>query len=251
MNHNLLILGGSTEASALAKALADAEISATLSYAGRVSNPRSQPIPHRVGGFGGTAGLEAFLRDNDITFVVDATHPFAAQMSHHAVAACRKAKVPLLALTRPPWQPQPGDDWRSTADITGAVEALHGPACRVMLAIGRLHLASFSDQPQHHYLLRLVDPPATPLPLPNHTVVVSRGPFTLAGDTALMRELRIEKVVTKNSGGSAAVAKLHAARELGIPVVMIERPALPARRQVDSVAEVFHWLDHAGVDLGV
>lgn len=251
MNHNLLILGGTREASDLAQAVAAAKIDATLSYAGRVARPRAQPVAQRIGGFGGIEGLTAYLGDNRITHVVDATHPFAAQMSRHAVAACQSAGVPLTALTRPPWQPQPGDTWTSVPDIAGAVAQLHGPARRVLLAIGRLHLASFAAEPQHHYVLRLVDRPTEPPPLPQHTVIVARGPFETAADTALMREHGIDLVVAKNAGGNAADAKLHAARALRLPVIMIERPDLPARHEVHSVDAVLQWLAHAGTDLGV
>ena len=231
--------------------MAEAGIHATLSYAGRVERPRPQPIAHRTGGFGGIAGLEAYLRNNSISHVVDATHPFAAQMSRHAVAACSAVGVPLIALTRPAWQPHAGDDWRHVPDIAGAVDALSGPMCRVLLAIGRQHLESFAAHPQHHYVLRLVDAPAEPPPLPSHTVIVSRGPFSLAGDTALMRKHGIDVVVAKNAGGSGASAKLEAARNLHIPIVMIARPELPPRSEVYSVDAVLQWLGHAGADLGV
>lgn len=251
MNHNLLILGGTTEASRLAAAVAKAGIPATLSYAGRTAHPRTQPIAHRTGGFGGIAGLQAYLGQHGITHVIDATHPFAAQMSRHALAACRAANVPLIALTRPPWQPQPGDTWQTVPDVAAAVRALDGPPARVFLAIGRQNLEDFAAQPQHHYLLRLVDPPAEPPPLPNHTVVVARGPFTPAGDTELMQAHAITTLVAKNAGGDGASAKLEAARTLAIPVIMIARPELPARRNVPSVDAVLHWLAHDATDLGV
>lgn len=231
--------------------MADAKIDATLSYAGRVARPRAQPIAQRVGGFGGIEGLTAYLGDNRITHVIDATHPFAAQMSRHAVAACAAVGTPLVALTRPPWQPQPGDTWSSVPDIAGAIAGLQGPARRVLLAIGRLNLGAFAAAPQHHYVLRLVDQPTEPPPLPDHTVIIARGPFESAADTALMREHGIELVVAKNAGGGGADAKLHAARALRIPVIMIERPQLPARHEVHSVDAVLAWLDHPGTDLGV
>lgn len=224
---------------------------ATLSLAGRVARPRAQPVPVRVGGFGGVEGLAAYLREHGITHLVDATHPFAAQMSAHAVAACAAAGVPLVALTRPAWEPGPGDLWTRVPDIAGAVAALAGPPRRVMLAIGRMHLAAFAAQPQHAYLLRLVDPPEAPLPLPRHHVVVDRGPFTKAGDRALMEDHRTDLVVAKNAGGSGARAKIDAARALGLEAVMIDRPLLPARAEVTSPEAVLDWLAHAGADLGV
>lgn len=230
------------EASALVRALATAGVRATLSYMGRVANPRPQPVPVRIGGFGGVAGQVDWLRAEGVTHLVDATHPFAARMSANAVAAAAEAGVPLLALTREEWRPGPGDRWTRVPDMAAAVAALAGPARRVMLAIGRMHLAEFAAQPQHEYLLRLVDPPADPPPLPRHRVVVDRGPFTVAGDRALMAAEGVELVVSKNAGGEGAVSKLVAARDLGIGVVMIDRPRLPPRREARTVAEVLRWI---------
>ncbi|MBE0453091.1 cobalt-precorrin-6A reductase [Roseovarius autotrophicus] len=246
---HILVLGGTTEASLLAQRLAEARLPATLSYAGRVARLRSQPVPVRVGGFGGVAGLTDHLRRERVTHLVDATHPFAATMSGNAIAACAATGVPLLALTRPAWQPEQGDDWRHMPDIPAAVAALAGPPRRVMLAIGRMHLDAFAAQPQHSYLLRLVDPPEVAPPLPDCHVIVDRGPFTVAGDTALMRAHGIDLIVSKNAGGSGAEAKLAAARALGLPVMMIGRPPLPDRAEVHSVDEVLRWLH--GADLGV
>ena len=223
---------------------------ATLSYAGRVTQPRPQPVAVRIGGFGGIAGLVDWLRTERVTHLVDATHPFAAQMSAHAVAAAAVAGVAHLALTRPPWIAGEGDRWQHVADIAGAVAALAGPPRRVLLALGRMHVAAFAAQPQHHYLLRFVDPPAAPVALPDHRLVVDRGPFRVAGDTALLRDAAIDLVVCKNAGGTGAQAKLIAARALGLPVLMIDRPALPDRREVHDVAAVLRWLDH-GSDRGV
>jgi len=251
MRVKLLILGGTSEASALARAVAARGIDAVISYAGRVERLRELPIPRRVGGFGGVAGLADHLRANAITHVIDATHPFAAQMSRNAVEACERTGVPLIALARPAWTPGPGDDWREVPDIPSAVTALEGAPRRVMLAIGRIHLNAFAAQPQHDYLLRLVDPPETPPPLPRHSIVVSRGPFTLEDDTALLRAHGIELIVAKNAGGSGARAKVDAAQALGLPVIMIARPALPQRQEVTSPEAVLDWLDHAGTDLGV
>ncbi len=242
---NILVLGGTLEASALALALAERGERAVLSYAGRVAQPKAQPIAVRVGGFGGVPGLVRYLREHGVTHLVDATHPFAAQMSGNAVAACAQTGVPLLALTRAAWQPGPGDRWKMVADLPAAVAALDGPPLRVMLALGRMHLAVFAAQPQHHYVLRLVDVPDSLPPLPQHTTIISRGPFDVAGDTALMREHRVDIVVCKNAGGTGAQAKLHAARDLGLPVVMVARPVLPVRHEVTRVDQVLQWLGHA------
>lgn len=198
----------------------------------------------RVGGFGGVDGLRQYIRDNAITHVVDATHPFAAQMSRNAMAACDGADIPIVALTRPAWIPQEGDHWQHVPDIPAAVAALEGPARRVFLAVGRMHLQDFAAQPQHHYLLRLVDEPEG-LPLPHTDVVMSRGPFTVEADLALIKNHGSELVVSKNAGGSGARAKLDAARQLGVPVLMIDRPVLKARQELSSVAQVLDWLAHS------
>ncbi|KIC50447.1 cobalt-precorrin-6A reductase [Tateyamaria sp. ANG-S1] len=251
MRANLLILGGTTEATAFANAAAERGLTGTVSFAGRVDRPKRQPLPQRIGGFGGVEGLVDHLKAEKITHVVDATHPFAAQMSGNAVEACGQADVPLIALTRAPWSEQDGDRWTHVPDITGAVAALDQPAKRVMLAVGRMHLAEFAPNPQHFYLLRLVDPPKDLPPFPDHHVLVSRGPFTEADDRALMKEHRIDLVASKNAGGTGAYAKIAAARSLGLPVVMIDRPAVPERQEAHSVGEVMDWLRHSGVDLGV
>jgi precorrin-6A/cobalt-precorrin-6A reductase len=247
---NILILGGTTEASALAVALAAQGLAATLSYAGRTAQPRAQPVPVRVGGFGGAAGLAAYLRTEKVTHLVDATHPFAARISANAVAAAAMAGVSLVALTRPAWQPGIGDRWTGVADLDGAVAVLNQPPRRVMLALGRMHVDAFAAQPQHDYLLRFVDRPAVAPMLPRHRLVIDRGPFTVEGDMRLLREHGVELVVCKNAGGSGAVAKLVAARALGLPVVMVDRPALPSRHEVVTVAAVLDWLAHAA-DRGV
>jgi precorrin-6A/cobalt-precorrin-6A reductase len=238
----ILLLGGTTEANLMAEAIARAGLPGIYSYAGRTEAPMGQPIHMRVGGFGGVEGLVAYLKAEGITQVIDATHPFAAQMSTNAVAACTTTGTPLIALERAPWTAGEGDRWTRVPDLSAAVAALAGPPKRVFLAIGRQHLDPFAAQPQHRYLLRLVDPPTGPLPLPLADVVVARGPFTTAGDTALMQAQGTEVVVAKNAGGKGAVAKIAAARALGLPVVMIDRPLIPDRPVARTVAEVMAWL---------
>ncbi|MEG3175496.1 cobalt-precorrin-6A reductase [Sphingomonas sp. RB3P16] len=247
---NILILGGTTEASALAQALAVRGDRAVLSYAGRVAHPKVQPVPTRIGGFGGAAGLADYLRKESVTHLVDATHPFAAQMSGNAVEAAAATGTPLIALTRPGWSAEPGDDWRHVESVEAAVAMLAGPRRKVMLALGRMHVAAFVAQPQHRYLLRFVDAPDGHPELPDHHLVVDRGPFDVAGDVALMREHAIDLVVCKNAGGTGAQAKLIAARQLAIPVLMIDRPILAERPRVDAVPDVLRWIDHAA-DRGV
>ena len=233
----VLVLGGTLDASRLAQALTQAGVDGVFSYAGRTNAPIAQPLPIRVGGFGGVAGLQIFLQTERITHVVDATHPFAAQMSSNAVQACARAGVPLLALERPAWQAQDGDVWQHVPDIAAAVQALPAEPARVFLAIGRQHLAPFLAVAQHWYLLRLVDPVLN-LPVERGQVVLDRGPFTLEGDRALLQAHSITHVVSKNSGGAGAQAKLTVARERGLPVILIDRPFIPARPVVHSVNEV-------------
>lgn len=243
MSH-ILLLGGTTEASALARLLAAQGMSATLSYAGRTENPRPQPVPCRIGGFGGVEGLVAYLREHGVTHLVDATHPFAARMSTHAAAAARIAEVPLVALTRPEWRCEEGDNWAGVPSIEAAVAALAGPPRRVLLALGRMHVDAFAAQPQHHYLLRFVDAPREAPALPDHHLIVDQGPFSVEGDRGLLRDHAIDLVVSKNAGGSGAQAKLIAARELGLPVMMIERPAMPERREMFRPEDVLDWIVH-------
>lgn len=231
--------------------MAHAGLTGTVSFAGRVDRPVRQPLPQRVGGFGGVDGLADYLATHRVTHVIDATHPFAAQMSHNAAAACAKTGTPLVALTRAPWIAQAGDDWTHVADNDAAVAALTGPAQRVMLAIGRMHLDDFAPNPQHFYLLRLVDPPKATLRFPNYHVIVDRGPFRAESDQALMQQHEITKVVSKNSGGTGAYAKIEAARALQIPVLMIDRPTMPPRTELHDPVDVLHWLHHAPTDRGV
>jgi precorrin-6A/cobalt-precorrin-6A reductase len=239
-----LLLGGTGDANALAHALARARIDAVYSYAGRTQIPLGHTLPTRIGGFGGSAGLADYIRQQGITHVIDATHPFAAEMSRHAVEACAETNTPLIALERLPWTRAAGDNWTEVADIDASVAALPDAPARVFLAIGRQHIAPFAAKPQHSYMLRFVDAPGGTLPLPNAEVIVSRGPFTPDGDRELMTSRRIDILVARNSGGSGARAKIDAARELGIPVIMIVRPGLPERPRVESAADVMAWLGH-------
>ncbi|MFV0294496.1 MAG: cobalt-precorrin-6A reductase [Hyphomicrobiaceae bacterium] len=247
----ILLLGGTSEAGALAAALAARGDAAVYSYAGRTGTPKAQPLPTRIGGFGGVQGLIAYLRQEAITHVIDATHPFAATMSANAVAACAVAGVALGAFERPPWCAQPRDRWMHVPDVAAACRGLPDRPARIFLAIGRQHLAAFSVRSEHVYLLRLVDPPDEKLPLPHTHVVVARGPFTCEADMDLLRAHRIELVVTRNAGGKGAWSKLAAARALGLPVIMIDRPDLPPRPTWATVREVLDWLDHdSPADLG-
>lgn len=239
-----LILGGTADASLLAAEIARAGIDAVYSYGGRTRAPAGQPLPTRIGGFGGASGLADYIRSEGITHVIDATHPFAAEMSRNAVAACAEAGTPLIALERAPWIRAPANTWIEVADVDEAVAALPEAPTNVFLAIGRQHIAPFAAKPQHAYTLRFVDPPEAPLPFAAD-VIVSRGPFTLDSELEMLRTRGIAWIVARNSGGEGARAKIDAARRLGLPVIMISRPQLPERRRVERVTEVMQWLGHS------
>jgi precorrin-6A/cobalt-precorrin-6A reductase len=238
-----LILGGTADASLLATEVARAGFDAIYSYGGRTRAPADQPLPTRIGGFGGVSGLSDYIRRESITHVIDATHPFAAEMSRNAVEACADTSTPLIALERSPWTRASGDHWIEIPDVNAAVAALPEAPATVFLAIGRQHIAPFASRPRHAYTLRFVDPPEAPLPF-TADVIVSRGPFTLDGELEMMRGRGITWIVARNSGGDGARAKIDAARMLGLPVIMIARPRLPERLRVESVAEIMQWLGH-------
>jgi precorrin-6A/cobalt-precorrin-6A reductase len=242
----ILILGGTTEASTLATLLAGrSEFSPLLSMAGRTSDPRPLPIPTRIGGFGGVDGLARFLVAERIEAVIDATHPFAAVMSRNAAEACLEARVPLLALRRPPWTAQEGDRWVEVRSMEEAVRALGEEPCRVFLTVGRLELPPFAAAPQHTYLVRTIEPIGEALPVPNVIAIQDRAPFYEAAERALMERERVQIVVTKNSGGTATYPKIAAARALGLPVIIVTRPEKPCGiEEVASAHAALEWLEH-------
>jgi precorrin-6A/cobalt-precorrin-6A reductase len=244
----ILILGGTTEARRLAERLAGRpDLAVTLSLAGRTANPAAQPVPVRVGGFGGAEGLAAYLEAERVDTLIDATHPYAAIIAANAARAAGAAGVPLLALRRPAWVAVAGDRWIEAADAGAAMQALGEAPRRVFLALGRNDIAPFVAAPQHHYLVRSVDPVEPPLRVPYARYVTGRGPFTQADDRALLLTHSIEIVVCKNSGGDATYGKIAAARALGLAVVMLRRPVLPAVPAVATIEDALDWIDHAGV----
>jgi len=242
----ILILGGTTEARELAGVLAGrADFAVTLSLAGRTMTPVPQPVPVRVGGFGGAEGLAAYLRDEGIDILIDATHPYAAVMSLNAAQAAEITGVRFLALRRAAWEKTQGDQWIEAANVAEAVEALGKAPRRVFLALGRKEIEPFETAPQHIYLVRSVDPVDPPLAVPHAIYLTARGPFSEADDRALLERYRIDVIVAKNSGGEASYGKIGAARALHLPVVMLARPALPEAESVQTVEDVVAWLDHA------
>ncbi|MFJ8014955.1 cobalt-precorrin-6A reductase [Streptomyces sp. NPDC096339] len=276
--HHVLILGGTTEARRLAGALAGAgggtvpeagagrgpapdarlgvgparepsgapeaaaRFRVTTSLAGRVADPVLPPGETRIGGFGGPAGLAAWITAHRVTHLVDATHPFAERMSFNAAQAAALSGIPLLALRRPGWTPEPGDAWTFADSLAEAAELLPSLGGRVFLTTGRMGLHTFAHLTDTWFLVRSVDPPDAPVP-PRLEVVLARGPFTLDDERELLARHRIDVLVTKDSGGSATAPKLTAAREAGVPVLVVRRPAVPQGvAETGSVAEALNWL---------
>jgi len=240
----VLILGGTTEASALAKLLAgDPRFEATLSFAGRTAAPNPQPIETRIGGFGGADGLADFLLEQKIEAVIDATHPYAPRISANAVIACVRAGVPLASFVRSAWKPEAGDKWETAPTAVAAALAIGKAPRRVFLALGRQELHSFAAFAQHHYIARLIDPPQGVRPH-NLVLLQQRGPFDRDAELRLLKERKIEVIVSRNSGGSATYPKIEAARVLGLPVIMITRPVKPVGHIVRTPEEAVEWLAH-------
>jgi precorrin-6A/cobalt-precorrin-6A reductase len=223
--HRVLILGGTGEALQIADHLAGRpDLLVTSSLAGRVNESKKPSGLVRIGGFGGVDGLTAYLTSQRIQIVIDATHPYAAQMSHHAELACQQAQVPLIAFKRAAWTAQPQDRWLHAADFCDAASMIDNEQCRVFLSIGRQELSAFSRCDKAWFLIRAIEEPQVRLPQKSR-VILSRGPFSLDEEKKILRREDITHVVTKNSGGAATYAKIQAARDLGIEVVMIARPA--------------------------
>jgi precorrin-6A/cobalt-precorrin-6A reductase len=245
MGHGLplrvLILGGTAEASALARLLAGEDwLAPVLSFAGRTVSPVLPPIPSRIGGFGGADGLAGYLRGEMMDLLIDATHPFAHQISINAERAAAAAGVPRLVLQRPPWVAEPADNWRSVPSVAASALALGEEPRRVFLTIGRQDLLPFQAAGHHFYLIRSVDPPDPALLPPRFKILTGRGPFTEAHDRALMEQHGIGVLVTKNSGG--ADGKLRAARSLRLPVIMVDRKSAPSGETVAEPEAAVAWL---------
>lgn len=241
----VLLLGGTTEASMLAEMLADdRRFAAILSLAGVTRRPALPRIAHRIGGFGGIDGLSDWMRARGTHVLIDATHPYAVQMSRHAAVAAAKAGIPWLRIDRPAWTARAGDHWTHVRDGEAAARALGAVPRRVLLTLGSKGLAPFRRTPMHHYVIRCIDAPDAELLPPDHRLLLARGPFTLEAETALLAAHRIDILVSKNSGGIATAAKLDAARHAGLPVLMIERtPCTGGEPRVATAAEAMRWLD--------
>lgn len=239
----ILILGGTTEAMKLAAALAgEADLPALLSLAGRTTKPVLPAIPSRIGGFGGVDGLAAWLAEHRTPLVIDATHPFAARMSWNAAKACARLAIPRLIYTRRPWEPAPQDRWTRVPDIEAAVDALGDEPAHVFLTVGRLSLPAFARAPQHSYVARSIDAPQPHELPPRCRVLLARPPFSQADEKALMQAEKFDVICTKNSGGGATESKLLAARELGLRVIMVDRPQAPEGDVLFNLPDVMDWI---------
>lgn len=241
----LLILGGTAEAARLAGAIEarfGAAIAVTTSLAGRTRSPGPLPGSVRTGGFGGADGLANWVRAERIGLVVDATHPFATEISAHARQACGAQNLPRLGLVRPPWRRRSGDDWRVVPDLDTAAALLPDIAQRVFLSVGAARLDRFGDVCGVHLVVRMIDPPDGPLPLSDCTVVLGRGPFDVASERSLLRKHRVDALVSRNSGGAATYAKIEAARQLSLPVVMIAPPVREPGPVVETVEDALRWI---------
>jgi precorrin-6A/cobalt-precorrin-6A reductase len=244
----VLILGGTEDARALAAKLATVpEITVVTSLAGRTQKPITPSGDLRLGGFGGVQGLVDYLQVQKIDGLIDATHPFAAQISWHAAAAAATVGIPRLMLVRPAWEKTPADRWIEVESIEAAAKALPNIAQpniakRVFLTIGRQELAVFAALSDIWFLMRMIDAPSADRVVPQGTLLLERGPFSDVDEQALLIQHGITAMVSKNSGGEATVAKIRAARALGIPVVMVQRPEMPEGEQVATVEDAFVWI---------
>lgn len=244
----ILLLGGTEDSRALAEQLAGMDsIEVVSSLAGRTEQPRALPGSLRIGGFGGVEALASYLSEERIDLLVDATHPFAERISENAEAACRLGATPRLVLQREPWRAIEGDRWITVPDAAAAAQALLngellGSAQRIFLTVGRQELAPFAPLIDTWFLVRMIDEPRQALPLAHCEVVLGRGPFNEDGERTLLKQHRVDALVTRNSGGKATYAKVAVARELVLPVIMIERPAKQEAETAESVDEALKWI---------
>jgi precorrin-6A/cobalt-precorrin-6A reductase len=240
----LLILGGTGDAIALAARAAELPgLTVVSSLAGRTRNPRAPEGDLRVGGFGGPDGLAEYLRDSEIGLVIDATHPFAIQITANAIAACDGAARPLLALRRPEWLREAGDRWVEVDTVADAAEVVGDQGRRAFVTVGRGEIGPFEGRADLWFLVRLMEVGDGSLDISDGEIVIARGPFEIEGEKRLMRDHRIDCLVTKNAGGDATYAKIAAARAIGLPVVMVRRPPLPDIEGVETIDAAINWLE--------
>jgi precorrin-6A/cobalt-precorrin-6A reductase len=239
----VLILGGTGDASELAFQVTKIPgVKVITSLAGRTQNPLMPTGSVRIGGFGGESGLVEYIKEQKIDVLIDATHPFASQISFNAEAAVVSCGIPHLMFIRPEWEKVPGDEWIEVESVESAAAILPNFAKRVFLTVGKQQLAPFANLHNIWFLMRLIDPPEINAVIPQGTILCSRGPFTLEDEHRLLVEHRIDTLVSKNSGGDATKSKIIAARELGIKVVMVKRPLTPQGEKVSDIDSAVQWL---------
>ncbi|MEH2295913.1 cobalt-precorrin-6A reductase [Nostoc sp.] len=239
----VLILGGTGDAAELAARVATIQgLEAITSLAGRTRKPSVPLGDLRVGGFGGVAGLASYLRVMEIDLLIDATHPFATQISCNAADAATEVRVPRLMLIRPPWQKVSGDRWIEVDSVAAAAASVANQAQRVFLTVGRQELAAFAHLEKIWFLMRMIDHPTDDALVPPGMILCDRGPFTLNNERQILIHHNIDTIVSKNSGGDATKPKIIAARELDVKVVMVDRPAIPPGEQVTDVDGALAWL---------
>ena len=244
-NQHLLILAGTAHAARLAEAALaryGRTLAVTVSLAGRTESPETVAGAMRIGGFGGAQGLAEWLRRSRVDMVVDATHPFATRISENARLACDAVVIPRLVFSRSPWVAAADDRWREVPDIARAAAILPQLGARIFLSIGSQQLAAFAGLRGVHLVVRMIDSPKTELPLADYSVILGRGPFCEAAGTDLLRGERIDAVVSRNSGGNATFAKIAAARNLRLPVVMIAPPPPERGQYVETLEEALQWV---------
>ncbi|WP_299843372.1 cobalt-precorrin-6A reductase [uncultured Roseovarius sp.] len=237
----LLLLAGTGEAQQIARGLADRQVDAVVSLAGGARMATETDLSCRIGGFGGDAGFRDYLIEQKITAVLDATHPFAAGISNRTASICAEFDLPYCQVLRPAWTAQADDRWTYFEREENA--ALHiAPGSIVFLATGRQTLDRFANLAECTLICRQIDPPDRDFPFKNGRFLVGKPPFSVAQEKALFLELKVDWLVVKNAGGMASATKLTAARGLGIPVAMINRPRQPEARKVRTVDEAMDWI---------
>lgn len=238
----VLIFGGTTEAVELGRVVGQIDqIEVFVSLAGRTKNPKITNLNTRIGGFGGISGLRKYLQQMRIDAVIDATHPFATQISIHVAIAAQECHIPHLILVRPPWEKQPGDNWIEVENLEQAAETLVNVGQRVFLTIGRQEISTFARLEKIWFLMRMIDPPQAG-EIPTGEIILDTGPFSWQSDRELLITHQIDHIVSKNSGGDATYGKVIAARELNIPIIMVKRPSVPESVQVATVESAVNWL---------
>ncbi|MCF2872854.1 cobalt-precorrin-6A reductase [Octadecabacter sp. G9-8] len=237
----VLLLAGTGEARRIAWGLTDTSVKVVASLAGATRHPEPLPVPTRIGGFGGEDGFRTYLAENKITAVLDATHPFAHHITNRSARVCADLGLPYALVVRPKWEAETGDNWTSIA--TPQDTARHIPdTATVFLATGRQTLPDYANLEGRRVLARMIDPPTEPFPFEGGEFVIGRPPFRQSSEEALFKALGVTHLVVKNAGGKGGRAKLDAARALGLPVLLLDRPKLPDTVHVTSVQEALLWV---------